>query len=96
MNVLGFHLHILAGSLTSELCPSDCHSQQGISQHHHIWLNYFCLFFLSFSFFETGFFCVTLAVLEFPLYIRIALKSLRSAFYASPMLGLETCVTIPG
>jgi hypothetical protein len=56
---------------------------------------FFCVFCLFVCFFETGFLCVVLAVLELTL-VRDGLKLRNSPASASQVLGLKACTTVPG
>ena len=56
----------------------------------------FLLLFVCFWFFETGFLCIVLAVLELTLVDQAGLKLRNLPASASQVLGLKACATMPG
>ena len=57
--------------------------------------SFFKIFFF-FFFFETGFLCIALAVLELNSVDRAGLELRNPPTFASQVLGLKACATMPG
>jgi hypothetical protein len=61
-----------------------------------VWFLFLFLFFCFLFFFETGFLCIALAVLELTFVDQAGLELRNPPASASRVLGLKACATTPG